>query len=289
MPDRDGRPAVLILGGTTEGLALAEAMTRAFGERLRLVSSLAGVTRPLRLPPGEVRSGPFGGVDGLVAYLRDEAIDAVIDATHPFAATMSRHARLASEAMGIRRLVLARPMWRQDPADRWTLVADMAEAARRLPILGRRAFLTVGARDLQAFAGMEEAWFLVRLPTAPPDPVPLVHYAVVVGGGGEDEALMAEHRIDVLVTRASGGRATEAKIGAARRLGLPVLMLRRPPPEPGATVDTIAAALAWFAQKPSPPSSGGRGLGEGGAEAPKMVPPAPPPHPGPLPLEGERE
>lgn len=242
MPDRD---VVLILGGTAEAKALAAALAATFGERLRVISSLAGVTLPHSRPTGETRIGSFNGIEGLAAYLRDQRVDAVIDATHPFAATMSRHARLACAATGVRRLTLHRPPWRRDPADRWTEAADMAEAARILPGLGRRAFLTIGTKHLSAFSGVAGMWFLVRLLATPTGPLPLADHSVTIGG--DDADLMVRHAIDVLVTKASGGPATEGKILAARKLALPVVMIRRPPPEPGDAVDTVADAVRWLA------------------------------------------
>lgn len=240
MPGSDPKaPTLLILGGTGEAVRLAEALAG----RLRVVSSLAGVTVNPRLPPGEVRIGPFGGAAGLAAYLRAEGVAAVIDATHPFAAGIARNARLACEAAGVARLKLVRPPWRPQAGDRWIEAADAAAAARLLPSLGSRAFLTIGGKGLAAFAGVAGVWFLVRLPQAPAVPPPLPECHVVTAG--DDRDLMSRHAIDVLVTKASGGPATAGKIDAARSLGLPVLMLRRPRPEPGETAGSVAQALAW--------------------------------------------
>ena len=136
-----------------------------------------------------------------------------------------------------------------EPGDRWIEVADLTEAARRLPDLGRRAFLSVGHKDLAAFAGLSEVWFLVRTIEAP-EPLPLERALWLQGRGpfplDAELALLRAQRIDVLVTKASGGEATYAKLAAARALGLPVIMLRRPPPPPGPLVATVAAALDWL-------------------------------------------
>lgn len=240
------RPTVLILGGTAEALELA--VTCAARAGFMVISSLAGRTRVPALPPGEVRSGGFGGVEGLSRFLAERGIERVIDATHPFAAQISAHAAQACRAAGVPRVRLLRPPWVSVPGDRWVEVADAAEAAQRLPSLGRRAFLTVGRRDLEAFAPLD-LWFLVRT-IEPPGVLPL-RQGHWLGGRGpfavEDElALLRTHAIDVLVTKASGGGATYAKLVAARRLGLPVLMVRRPPPPPGPVVGSVAAALAWL-------------------------------------------
>ncbi len=234
---------LLILGGTAEAAALA----RAVAGRAEIITSLAGRAGVPDLP-GRVRVGGFGGAAGLEAFLRAEAVDAVIDATHPFAARISAHAEAACQAAAVARLVLARRQWRRDADDRWILVDSVAEAAARLPEIGRRAFLTVGAGDVAGFTDVRGVWFLVRLLQERRQP--LAACAVITGRPPftveAEEALMRAHGIDVLVTKASGGDATYAKIEAARRLGLAVLMIRRPPPPAGETVETIAAALGWL-------------------------------------------
>jgi precorrin-6A/cobalt-precorrin-6A reductase len=237
---------VLILGGTAEAVALAEACAARAG--IEAISSLAGRTRTPVLPPSEVRSGGFGGAAGLAEFLAVRGIDRVIDATHPFAVQIGTHARGACEAMGVPRLRLLRPPWPREPGDRWTEVADLAEAARRLPAFARRVFVTVGQRDLEAFAGLD-LWFLVRT-IEPPARLPLRQAQWLSGRGPfaveAEIALLRTHAIDVLVTKASGGEATYAKLIAARRLELPVLMVLRPPPPEGPVVDSVQAALAWL-------------------------------------------
>jgi precorrin-6A/cobalt-precorrin-6A reductase len=237
---------LLILGGTAEAVALAEACVARPG--LEVISSLAGRTRSPTLPPGEVRSGGFGGVAGLAKFLLERTIDRVVDATHPFAAQIGAHAEQACRDVGVARLRLLRPPWRPEPGDRWIEVADLAAAARLLPELGRRAFLTVGQRELEAFAGLD-LWFLVRT-IEPAGCLPLRRAYWLAGRGpftvDGEIALLRAHAIDVLVTKASGGAATYAKLVAARRLGLPVVMVRRPLPPPGPVVDSVEAALAWL-------------------------------------------
>jgi precorrin-6A/cobalt-precorrin-6A reductase len=254
MPDpRRQRPSrVLLLGGTGEAAALARAIRQALPDRVALTTSLAGrTTRPVPVP-GDVRIGGFGGAAGLETYLRDHAIDRVIDATHPFAAQISAHARLACDAAGIPRLMLLRPPWRHHPLDRWIEVSDVAGAAAVVGKLGRRAWLTVGAGDIAAFAGVTDVRFLVRLISAPAHPLPLKLHELVLGRGpfslAEERHLLHLHAIEVLVCKASGGAATEAKLTAAREVSLPVVMIRRPPAENGEAVETIEAALAWLGQ-----------------------------------------
>ena len=248
-----GRTRILILGGTGEAVALAAGAQARWGERVTIITSLAGRTSDPVLPEGEVRVGGFGGSDGLASYIRAAGIDAVVDATHPFARQISEHARLSCDATGKPRLSLLRPNWVERPGDRWHHVAEAAAGARLLPQLGRRAFLAVGLRGLAAFSSVQGVWFLVRLIERPPAPLPLGGHEVLIARGPFDRDaerdLFLRHRIDVLVTKASGGQSTEAKIEAARDLGLPVVMLRRPPPEPGATVDSVSAALRWLGDR----------------------------------------
>jgi precorrin-6A/cobalt-precorrin-6A reductase len=253
MTASDKRPHLLILGGTGEAAALAAAAVARFGERLRVTTSLAGRTARPADVAGERRVGGFGGADGLAAYIAQHGVDLVIDATHPFAAQISAQAAAACAAAGVKRLLLERPAWLREARDRWIEVDDLAAAAAALPALGRRCFLTTGGRDLAAFAALSHMHFIVRLVDPPGTPPPLASYEVVLGRGpfglAEERAMLARHAIDVLVAKASGGQATEAKLVAARERGLPVVMLRRPPAPPGARVDSVAAALDWLAAR----------------------------------------
>jgi precorrin-6A/cobalt-precorrin-6A reductase len=250
----DGPPErrILILGGTTEAAQLARAVERRRG--LKVISSLAGRTRDPAPLPGATRSGGFGGIEGLIRFIRDEKIDVVIDATHPYAEQISRHAVVASRSTGVPLVRLERPPWPRQAGDRWALVDSLTEAARACPDYGRRAFLTVGGKELQAFANMDRMWFLVRLVDAPLEPLPLLHAQVVTGRGpftAEDERkLLQQHRIDMIVAKNSGGDATYGKIAAARALGLPVILVRRPVPPfdlPAAAIfATPEDVIAWL-------------------------------------------
>ena len=247
------RHRLLILGGTADAVSLAEAAVAQLGDRIEVITSLAGRTRAPVVPDGRVRTGGFGGSEGLAAYLRDSAIDLLIDATHPFAARISRHATAACLAAGTPRLVLGRPAWCRRAGDDWREVPDIEAAARALRCLGRRAFLTVGRRDIAAFSCLRETWFLVRLIEPPADELPLAAYEIVLGRGpftrAAEAALMTEHGIEVLVTKASGGAATEAKLAAARSLGLPVVMVRRPPPPVGQAARRVEDAVSWLEER----------------------------------------
>jgi precorrin-6A/cobalt-precorrin-6A reductase len=244
-------PHLLILGGTGEAAALARAALARFGDRMAVTTALAGRTRNPGPIAGQVRIGGFGGAAGLAAYLVDREVDRLIDATHPFAAEISRTARLAAERTGMPRLVLRRPPWLRHPLDRWIEVDSLAAAALLVGRLGRRAWLTVGAGSLADFALSAGVRFVVRLIDPPPQKLPLRSYEVVLGRGpfsvAEERHLLQRHAIDVVVSKASGGAATEAKLIAARGLGLPVIMVRRPAPEPGPAVESVEAALDWLA------------------------------------------
>jgi precorrin-6A/cobalt-precorrin-6A reductase len=235
---------VLILGGTTEARELAAACAGL--PDVTTVSSLAGRTdKPLPIA-GELRIGGFGGVDGLAGYVVGEQIGAIVDATHPFAGTMSRHAAAAAEKTGVPLLVLRRPGWTQRAGDAWHRVPSVAAAAGALPGLGRRVFLTTGRQTIAAFAGLDQCWFLARSVEPPDEPKPR-HLEVVLDRGpftvAGERALLTGYHIDVLVTKDSGGGA--AKLTAARELGVPVLMIDRPLMPPGA-VGTVGEALDWL-------------------------------------------
>jgi precorrin-6A/cobalt-precorrin-6A reductase len=241
------RARVLLLGGTGEAAALAARL--AGDARIDVISSLAGRTRTPADIPGRVRTGGFGGTNGLAKYLAAEKIDLLIDATHPYAATMPHAAAEACAQAGVPRLRLLRPSWPQQQGDSWIAATGLATAAAQLPDVAKRVFLTTGQRDLDAFASLADIWFLIRL-IEPPDSIQLEHYRVILDRGpfhAESEiALLREHRIEAVVSKNSGGIATYGKIAAARGLGLPVIMIERPPQPEGQAVETIDACVSWL-------------------------------------------
>ncbi|MEV4151070.1 cobalt-precorrin-6A reductase [Amycolatopsis sp. NPDC049691] len=234
---------ILILGGTGEARNLAEELVKS---DVRVVSSLAGrVARP-RLPAGEVRVGGFGGPDGLAAWLRENDVTAVVDATHPFAERIGANAAKAAERTGIPLLRLARPGWEPGEDDVWHWADDLEDAAKKLPGLGERVFLTSGRQGLPAFAHLDDLWFLIRCVDPPQPPLPR-HHELILARGPYEVAAEREllERVDVLVTKDSGGPQTEAKLTAARELGKPVLVVRRPPRPRTETAETVAEAVEW--------------------------------------------
>lgn len=203
------------------------------------------------LPPGETRIGGFGGPRGLADWVRDHGVTHLVDATHPFAERMSFHAAEASVVAGVPLLALRRPAWQPVPGDTWHRVPDLRAAAELLPDLGSRAFLTTGRMGLAAFAGLDRMWFLVRSVDAPEPPMPVRTEVLLARGpfGLEDEReLLRTHRIDVLVTKDSGGSATAPKLTAARESGIPVLVIDRPVvPEGVPEASSVPEALNWLA------------------------------------------
>ena len=261
------RRRVLILGGTGEARALAGTLAD-----VTVISSLAGRTSSPLLPAGEVRVGGFGGARGLADYLRAERIDVLVDATHPFAARISDNAGMASATTGVPLVVLRRPGWTEQPGDAWYRVPDLGEAAALLPQLGHRVFLTTGRQGIAAFAEVD-AWFLTRS-VEPPEP-PMPHRIEVLLDRGPftldgERRLLAEHQIDVLVSKDSGG--TGAKLVAARERGLPVVMVDRPPAP--TTAHAVASVTEAVEQVMSLGSRGNTrpGSGSGRGADPSGVP-----------------
>jgi precorrin-6A/cobalt-precorrin-6A reductase len=239
-------PRVLVLGGTTEASRLARALAEIGADA---VFSYAGRTAAPVAQPLPMRIGGFGGVEGLAAFLRAERIGAVIDATHPFAAQMSRHAIEACAATGVPLAALERECWQAGPGDRWTHVPDITGAVAALPEAPSRVFLAIGRQNLEAFAARPDHMYLLRL-VDPPATLPLPHAAVVIDRGpfdlAGDTALLRDHAITHVVAKNAGGAGAEAKLGAARALGLPVIMIDRPETPARRLCRSVAEALAWL-------------------------------------------
>ncbi|MFV0523338.1 MAG: cobalt-precorrin-6A reductase [Acidimicrobiales bacterium] len=238
---------VLLLAGTTEATALAEWLVPAGFD---VISSLAGVTRTPRPRPGRLRTGGFGGTPGLERYLRDEGVDVLIDATHPFATQMPFHAARAADRVGVPRCRVLRPAWEVTDEDRWVPARDLTAAFDAVLALGaRRVFLTTGRQSIGPFATSPELDLLVRAIEAP-EILPASAIVVLERGpfGVDAEvSLMRSHAVDAVVTKNSGGDATAAKLVAARRLGVPVVMIERPSQPGGIIVSSVDDALRWLA------------------------------------------
>ena len=236
---------VLLLGGTAEGRQLAARLH----PHVDIISSLAGRVPDPALPVGPVRIGGFGGADGLRRWLQDERIDAVVDATHPFAATMTAHAAEVCRELAMPHLVLARPPW--DPGAAIVVASDTGAAETVAEQRYSRVFLTTGRSGVNAFAD-SDAWFLIRAVTEPDSALLPRRHQLVLSRGPyryDDEfALLTQHRIDALVTKNSGGDMTRAKLDAAAALDIPVVMVARPQLPDGVTVvGTVQQAADWVA------------------------------------------
>jgi precorrin-6A/cobalt-precorrin-6A reductase len=241
---------LLILGGSGEAAALARALDG--DARYDVTLSLAGRTsEPVKLP-GTIRTGGFGGAEGLSRTLHDEKFDAVIDATHPFADQIKANAIEAARLTGVPLLAIRRPSWTPVDGDNWILVEDLEGAAVALGETAKRVFLTTGRDELRPFAKASQHFYLLRSVEAPArDELP-AHVELITARGPfrlvDELALLKQHAIDIVVTKNSGGEATYAKLAAARALGLPVVMVRRPMLPEAPSVETVVEALQWLEQ-----------------------------------------
>ena len=223
---------------------MARALAKA---RCDAVYSYAGRTQALAMQPLPTRIGGFGGAEGLAAYLAHEGVTHVIDATHPFAAGISRNAIAACASAGVRLAALERPGWHEEPGDHWTRVPDYQAAAKVLPGDGATVFLAIGRQNLEPFAGLNQRW-LLRF--AEPHPHPLTHAELICERGpfqvAHDLALMQRHGVTHVVAKNAGGEAARAKLIAARRLGLPVVMIDRPALPPRQVLASPPEVMDWL-------------------------------------------
>jgi len=227
------KSTLLILGGTGEALSLMSTISEQFGNQLRIIYSLAGCTKKPVHRGGEIRIGGFGGIKGLQEFLYLEKVKYLIDATHPFAKNISANALFAAKEADIPYIYLNRKEWSAGTNDQWHHVEDISAAAEVIPKLGVRVFLTLGPRALEYFKLLNKTWFLVRLIDKPEKVLPLLNAEIILDRGPfnykSEFDLLVKYKIDVIVTRASGGKATFQKLLAARELQVPVIMIRRPP------------------------------------------------------------
>ncbi len=242
---------VLILGGTGDAFSLAKLLDESGG--FDIISSLAGRTRYPVEPPGQVRSGGFGGVAGLVDFLKSASIEAVVDATHPYAARISGNAAKACNASNIPHVQLLRPAWQEKPEDHWVPVETLRNAAAEILKRGfQRIFLTTGRQELKPFTPIKDRWFLLRMIDPPKNSLGFEQSEIILGRGPFDTdaevELMKTHRIDAIVTKNSGGTATYGKVEAAQRLKLPVIVIQRPSAAEGNSVTTADQAVKWLKQ-----------------------------------------
>jgi precorrin-6A/cobalt-precorrin-6A reductase len=237
---------ILILGGTGDAVKLAAKLSTIL--EIEVISSLAGRTRrPLALV-GKVRIGGFGGALGLAAYLQENSINMVIDATHPCAGQITANGAIASQIANIPYLMLVRPQWEQVPSDKWIEVESVEAAAQAIPESVKRVFITSGRQQLEPFLKRSHIWYLIRS-IDPPD-IKLPHSEVLLDRGPfnleQERQLLKNYQIEMIISKNSGGDATYAKIIAARELGIPIVMVQRPTSPDGEKVGSIDEAIAWL-------------------------------------------
>jgi precorrin-6A/cobalt-precorrin-6A reductase len=242
---------VLILGGIGDAVELAIKIANIPG--IEVITSLAGRTREPANLPGNVRTGGFGGVRGLTNYLREMQIDLLIDATHPFANQISENAAAATQEVGIPRLMVIRPPWEKLEDDDWLEVEDNLAAATALANRAKRVFLTIGRLEIGTFAHLQDIWFLMRM-IDPPNTDVIVPPGLILCDRGpfnleNEQEILLKYNIDTIVSKNSGGNATYPKIIAARKLGIKVVMVNRPPVPPGKQVADVDSACKWLFDK----------------------------------------
>lgn len=238
---------ILLLGGTTEATRMAQALATA---GLDAVFSYAGRTEAPVPQPLPLRIGGFGGVPGLLDYLRAQGISHVIDATHPFAAQMSRNAVAACNTTGTPLIALQRPAWEPAAQDLWHSVTDVQAAVAALPDAPVRVFLAIGKQTLAPFAAKPQHHYLLRLVDPPSAALPLPRTSVVIARGpfdaAADTALLRDHAITHVVAKNAGGAGAVAKLTAARSLRLPVILIARPALPPRQVAGSVDQVLAWL-------------------------------------------
>ncbi|WP_346900472.1 cobalt-precorrin-6A reductase [uncultured Roseibium sp.] len=240
---------ILILAGTPEARRLASALAERFPD-VRLTASFAGAVSDIPDPGIPARTGGFGGAEGLAAFIEQEHVTLVIDATHPFAEQISRNAVEAVKTKDVPLIRFERPEWKQQAGDLWESVSTLAETAERLPAEAR-VFLAIGRKEIAAFSHRTDLFALARMIEQPAVPLP-GHWHLELGRPAQsvevEESLLRKHRITHLVSKNSGGRQSHAKIEAARRLQVPVIMIERPEPAGAQTISDSDEVLRLVAQ-----------------------------------------
>lgn len=238
---------VLIFGGTTEAVELGRVVGQI--DQIEVFVSLAGRTKNPKITNLNTRIGGFGGISGLRKYLQQMRIDAVIDATHPFATQISIHVAIAAQECHIPHLILVRPPWEKQPGDNWIEVENLEQAAETLVNVGQRVFLTIGRQEISTFARLEKIWFLMRM-IDPPQAGEIPTGEIILDTGPfswqSDRELLITHQIDHIVSKNSGGDATYGKVIAARELNIPIIMVKRPSVPESVQVATVESAVNWL-------------------------------------------
>jgi precorrin-6A/cobalt-precorrin-6A reductase len=243
---------ILILGGTGDSAKLIPQLAAL--HNVETIASLAGRTPKPNVPiVGRVRLGGFGGVAGLAQYLQDEQVDMLVDMTHPFAVQIKHNAATAAAKVGIPRVLFSRPAWEKHPDDHWIEAKDLEAAAAVLPSVADRVFLTIGRQELSAFSQLRSHWFLMRMITQPEPTLRLPPGEILFDQGPFDvlneTELLKKYNIGAIVSKNSGGNAAYAKVIAAREMGMPIVMIPRPPLPEGDVVPDLERAVDWVKAK----------------------------------------
>ena len=237
----------LVLGGTTEASSLARALANCGADA---VFSYAGRTNAPAAQPLPTRVGGFGGVQGLVQYLQRDSISHVVDATHPFAAQMSANAVEACAQADVALCAFERPPWPAQQGDVWQKVPDLHAAVEALPQTPERVFLAIGKQNLALFTKASQHHYLLRLVDTPDAPLPLPNVTAVIARGpfttAGDRALLSEQKIDVIIAKNAGGHGAQAKLDAARELGIPVILVDRPLVPSRMILGDLGQVMAWL-------------------------------------------
>jgi precorrin-6A/cobalt-precorrin-6A reductase len=244
---------ILILGGTGKARELAQRSASMFTGVAEIILSQASVAFNPKIVAGRVISGGFGGITGLVEFMEREKIQIIIDATHPFAKTISDSAYVACSMNGVKRLTLGREMWDLPQGARWVEVENMKAAAEEVSNSAKRVFITTGRSGLEAFSKLDDIWFLVRMIDQPKTPINLAKHQIITGRPPfkmvAEMELILSNRIDALVSKHSGGVETMGKITAALEAEIPIILLRQPAMLPGLWTSSVDDCLQWLAKQ----------------------------------------
>ena len=228
MPEQPVNEKVLILGGTREAAELADQLVR---KGHAVTSSLAGRTKEPKPVAGTIRIGGFGGPEGLAGYLAENNFNRLIDATHPFAVNISVNAKIASQTSGIPLEIHKRIPWEKQPGDLWLEVQTLEQARDVIP-QNARVLLALGSQHIDLFKSRQDVFFLVRMVDTPAEPLPLPNHELLIGKPSsswcEEKQLLEHHAITHIVCRNSGGKGAYAKITAARKAALEVIIVKMP-------------------------------------------------------------
>lgn len=238
---------ILILGGTSEARDLSILVRK---ENIKAVISYAGVVKKIAKQPLPKRTGGFGGADGLAEYIINEKITHLIDATHPFANTISENAILAAKKTGVLFTTLERDPWEPEAGDHWTTVKTIESAINLLNGPPERVFLAIGRQEIKGFFRNRHHFYLLRMIEDTPINFEIPDFEVIHDKGPfkyeADKQILLKYNITKIISKNSGGSGSRAKIEAARDLNIPVIMIERPSVSPRSIFNNPDEVLKWI-------------------------------------------